>query len=85
MMSDNVLSIDAFLAEGTKHHFGPLENTPSQALAALRVVLLDVGAREAAEIDARFPKVMRRVGGYNLDALVPKDKPHNLAHLLVGS
>jgi FAD/FMN-containing dehydrogenase len=30
-----------------------------------------------------FPKVQRRVGGYNLDALLP-ERP-NLAHLLVGS
>ena len=28
---------------------------------------------------------MRRVGGYNIDALVPRDMPQNLAHLLVGS
>src|SRR4029453_17007042 len=38
---------------------------------------------------ARFPKVQRRVGGYNLDALVPRpagdNVGHNLAHLLVGS
>ena len=33
--------------------------------------LLALGAREADEIAARFPKVQRRVGGYNLDALVP--------------
>ncbi|WP_433989814.1 hypothetical protein SuNHUV7_06600 (plasmid) [Pseudoseohaeicola sp. NH-UV-7] len=85
MMRDNVLSIDAFLADGTKHHFGPLDNAPSPALAALRDDLLELGAREAAEIGARFPKVMRRVGGYNIDALVPKDTPNNLAHLLVGS
>ncbi|RRB82935.1 FAD-binding oxidoreductase, partial [Escherichia coli] len=30
-------------------------------------------------------KVQRRVGGYNLDALVPRNTPNNLAHLLVGS
>ena len=45
----------------------------------------DLGEREAAEIAERFPKVQRRVGGYNLDALVPRNAPNNLAHLLVGS
>ena len=40
--------------------------------------------READEIEARFPKVQRRVGGYNLDALVPRNS-NNLAHILVGS
>ncbi len=47
--------------------------------------MLALGQREADEIDARFPKVTRRVGGYNIDALVPERAPHNLAHLLVGS
>ena len=47
--------------------------------------MLDLGAREADEIAEKFPKVQRRVGGYNLDALVPRNAPNNLAHLLVGS
>ena len=37
-----------------------------------------------AEIKARFPKVMRRVGGYNLDELT-EGKPFNLAKLVSGS
>ncbi|HUK59645.1 MAG TPA: FAD-linked oxidase C-terminal domain-containing protein, partial [Stellaceae bacterium] len=39
--------------------------------------------REAAEIEARFPKLLRRVGGYNIDMI--HDEGHNMAHLLVGS
>ncbi|MBA2667310.1 MAG: FAD-binding protein [Trueperaceae bacterium] len=38
----------------------------------------------ADEIEARYPKVMRRVGGYNLDELVAP-KPFNLAKLVCGS
>ncbi len=37
-----------------------------------------------AEIKARFPKVMRRVGGYNLDELT-EGRPFNLAKLVSGS
>jgi FAD/FMN-containing dehydrogenase/Fe-S oxidoreductase len=85
MMRDNVLSIDGFLADGSKHHFGSIGTSASPDLAALSNDLLNLGAREAVEIDARFPKVMRRVGGYNIDALVPSETPNNLAHLLVGS
>jgi FAD/FMN-containing dehydrogenase/Fe-S oxidoreductase len=85
MMRDNVLSIDAFLADGSKHHFGPIGAAASPLMQSLTEELLHLGTREAAEIDARFPKVMRRVGGYNIDALVPRDTPNNLAHLLVGS
>jgi Fe-S oxidoreductase len=54
----------------------------------LTAALLDLGAREAAEIRARFPDLMRRVGGYNIDALMPPDgqgREINLSHLLVGS
>jgi Fe-S oxidoreductase len=47
--------------------------------------MLALGRREATEIAARFPRVQRRVGGYNLDALVPNGSWPNLAHLLVGS
>ncbi len=85
MMRDNVLSIDAFLADGTKHHFGPGDMDQGAEHAALAHDLLALGAREADEIGARFPRVMRRVGGYNIDALVPDAAPNNLAHLLVGS
>src|SRR5258708_33401206 len=39
--------------------------------------------READEIAARYPKLLRRVGGYNIDMI--DDAGHNMAHLLVGS
>ncbi|MBL4766795.1 MAG: FAD-binding protein [Rhodobacteraceae bacterium] len=85
MMRDNVLSIDALLADGSKYHFGTEQTDQSVGYAALTRDLLALGARESAEIATRFPNVMRRVGGYNIDALVPDATPNNLAHLLVGS
>ena len=39
--------------------------------------------REAEEIERRFPKVLRRVGGYNIDSI--DEAGHNMARLLVGS
>ena len=89
-MRDNVLSIDAVLADGTAAHFGPvapdLSDLPDGSpLRALARDLLGIAAREAEEIAARFPKVQRRVGGYNLDALTPGRNAVNLAHILVGS
>ena len=89
-MRDNTLSMDAALADGTLLHFGEVPrdlaqvNSSDSGLALFRD-MLDLGEREAAEIAERFPKVQRRVGGYNLDALVPRNAPNNLAHLLVGS
>ena len=87
-MRDNVLSIEAVLADGTLAHFGRIGGNADDVPAPLRPLakdLLAIGAREADEVAARFPKVQRRVGGYNLDALVPGKNDINLAHLLVGS
>ncbi|MBR0959947.1 FAD-binding and (Fe-S)-binding domain-containing protein [Bradyrhizobium japonicum] len=89
-MRDNTLSMEASLADGTLSRFGEVSRDLSDAevsdsTRALFRDMLDLGTREADEIAARFPKVQRRVGGYNLDALVPRNAPNNMAHLLVGS
>ncbi|TCP44344.1 FAD-binding and (Fe-S)-binding domain-containing protein [Rhodovulum marinum] len=80
---DNVISIRGLLADGTPFEFGP--HAGNRVPEALLATLTGLGAREAGEVLRRFPKVQRRVGGYNLDALIPSDRPLNLAHLLVGS
>lgn len=84
IMRDNVLSIHAILANGEKRHFGKLEADGSNQ-TMLDHQLLGLAQRNAQEISDKFPNVMRRVGGYNIDALVPDANPQNLAHLLVGS
>jgi len=88
-MRDNVIAIDAVLPDGAPMHFGEvaadlagLDGQPGQSLAAH---LLGIGRRESGEVAARFPKVQRRVGGYNLDALDPARNRINLSHILVGS
>jgi FAD/FMN-containing dehydrogenase/Fe-S oxidoreductase len=82
---ENVLSIDAVLADGTRAHFGPLDDARTNPPQALLRDLFAIAAREAGEVERRFPEVQRRVGGYNLDAIVPGRNDINLAHLLVGS
>jgi FAD/FMN-containing dehydrogenase/Fe-S oxidoreductase len=82
---ENVIAVDAMLADGTAAHFGALDDSRTNVPAALTHDLLAIAAREANEIERRFPKVQRRVGGYNLDAIVPGKNDINLAHLLVGS
>ena len=89
-MRDNVISIDALTADGTSLHFGPADRAEAMRNVegsdrGLFRDLLALGAREAAEIRKRFPNVLRRVGGYNIDALVPNGATNNFAHLLVGS
>ncbi len=87
---DNIYSVDAVLPDGTPAHFGAVsadlsELAPDSPLRPIAKSLLALGEREADEIAARFPKVQRRVGGYNIDEFVPKNTKHNLAHILVGS
>jgi FAD/FMN-containing dehydrogenase/Fe-S oxidoreductase len=85
-MVHNVLAIEAWLPSGDELDFGPVEDVErgSNAYRALSEKVHAIAGREAAEIDARWPKVLRRVQGYNLDMVVPRGS-HNLAHLLVGS
>jgi FAD/FMN-containing dehydrogenase/Fe-S oxidoreductase len=92
LMADNVRAIDAILADGTRHRFGAVpDNLGSDMpprIADLVQRLRILGAHEADEIAARFPKQLRRVGGYNIDALTPAARASgrdNLARLLVGS
>ncbi len=87
IMRDNVISIDALLADGSKAHFGEVGR--DGASNRLFSDLLSLGEREAAHIRQAFPDVSRRVGGYLIDALVPpssgQNTPVNLATLLCGS
>ncbi len=86
-MRDNVIQVEAALADGTRRWFGEVSRDEALRNDAdlLTRDLLSLGTREAAEVEARYPKVQRRVGGYNLDALVPNGATNNMAHLLVGS
>src|SRR6058998_1110298 len=59
---ENVVSIDAVLAEGTRAHFGRIGDSGVNVPPALVRDLVAIASREAAEIERRFPKVQRRVG-----------------------
>jgi len=84
-MRDNVYAIDATLANGECFTFNSSHADLPASQKELVKTMLQIGAEQQHEIEARFPKVQRRVGGYNIDALLPADKPPNLAHVLVGS
>ena len=87
-MVHNVRAIDALLADGTEARFESLGSdyqpaADNTAYGDLVQQMLALGRREATEIDRRLPKLLLRVGGYNIDALVAKAP--NMSHLLVGS
>ncbi len=82
-MVHRVAAIDAWLADGTRGRFGPVGELANPAIRAISERAAALWSREKDEIAARFPKVSRRVAGYNLDCLAPDGQ--NLAKLLVGS
>ncbi|MGZ5046578.1 MAG: FAD-binding and (Fe-S)-binding domain-containing protein [Usitatibacter sp.] len=82
-MVDRVAAIDAWLPGGARGRFGPESEISDPALRDIAAKARALWEREKDEIDARFPKVARRVAGYNLDRLAPAG--FNLAKLLVGS
>jgi len=89
---DHVRTQQVVLADGTSAELGPLAGDALAAAAtgdsvlarALRGVPA-LARAHAAEIEARFPKVMRRVGGYALDAFTGDGAPVDLTRIMVGS
>jgi FAD/FMN-containing dehydrogenase/Fe-S oxidoreductase len=83
-MVHNVLAIEAVTPQGERWRFGPMTETSGPpGYQEFLYKLKKLYERESDEIEARFPKLLRKVAGYNLDHLGP---PHaNAAHLLVGS
>jgi FAD/FMN-containing dehydrogenase/Fe-S oxidoreductase len=77
---DHVIELEVVLADGSVARLGTGGDVPECFRTAL-----SLAAEHANEIDRRFPKVLRRVGGYNLDEFVPGREPFNLAKMIVGS
>ncbi len=99
---DHVRRLDAVLADGGRASFGPLGPAEWERREALRTregaayrAVRAVAVANADEIRRRFPRILRRVSGYNLDrfadAFGPAVRPSapaprpGLHELLVGS
>jgi FAD/FMN-containing dehydrogenase/Fe-S oxidoreductase len=89
--SDNTHALDVLLYDGTRLELGP---TSQQELAAIRAgggrraeiyaALAAFVERHGDSIRRTFPRLERRVSGYNLDELLPENG-FNVARALVGS
>jgi FAD/FMN-containing dehydrogenase/Fe-S oxidoreductase len=89
---DHVLEQEVVLSDGSVATFGPLDPAALEAAsegsslaAQCYRAVRGIAADRAFEIERRYPKVLRRVGGYNLDEFIHPDRPFNLAKLMVGS
>ena len=90
-MVDHVVELRGVLASGSVFTFGCLSQaelaaTLQQDTETARIIraVNDLAITHRDEIDQRFPKIQRRVAGYNLDELGLRNG-FNLAGLLVGS
>ncbi len=100
---DHVGAVEVVLADGTTTRFGPIAGDQldgicqrTDRVGALHRVVREVVAQHEPAIRARFPHILRRVSGYNLDEFVPglpvrpmgwQEEPwqFNLARLIVGA
>jgi FAD/FMN-containing dehydrogenase/Fe-S oxidoreductase len=89
--SDSTHSLDVLTYDGTRLHVGP--TSPEQLEGIIREggrrgeiygALKALVARHGSAIRERFPRLGRRVSGYNLDELLP-ERGFNVARALVGS
>lgn len=87
---DNVIDLDVVLSNGDQARYGALDGagldtvTNSSGLAAhIYRELIAIGEKSREEVLARYPKIQRRVSGYNLDEL--SSDGFNMAKFVVGS
>ncbi|NQU97183.1 MAG: FAD-binding oxidoreductase, partial [Chloroflexi bacterium] len=91
LTGDHVLDMAVVLADGTPTRFAPLSAADLDAKLVLGGLEGEVYrevrglvAQHREEVALRFPKLMRRVGGYNLD-LMSDPEFFDLTKLVVGS
>jgi FAD/FMN-containing dehydrogenase/Fe-S oxidoreductase len=83
---DHVLELEVVLSDGSIAQLAAGLDPPENSFEAqCHRTVHRLASEHADEIDRRFPKVLRRVGGYNLDEFIPARVPFNLAKMIVGS
>ncbi len=86
---DHVMELSVLLSDGSVAEFREIERgevpTGHSLEARCYATALQLAAEHAEEIDRRYPKILRRVGGYNLNDFVDAAKPVNMARMIVGS
>ena len=88
---DHVIELTALLADGSEVVLKDLAAAEVERKSKADTVegrsyreVSRLAQQYRSEILARYPKIMRRVSGYNLDEFI-KSQPFNLARMIVGS
>ena len=89
---DHVKELKGCFANGEDFFFQPLLEKELDEIikkenhnALVHRKIKEIVDSNRQEIVDRYPKIMRRVSGYNLDEFIDESKPFNLSKLLVGS
>ena len=89
---DYVLELEVLFADGSVVTMHPLDPTALERKCQQEDLegrcyrtVRRLAEEHAGEIDRRYPKILRRVGGYNLDRFVPSNGSFDLCMLMVGS
>ena len=88
---DHIKELDVILADAAQTHFQPLDARELESKLSGSGLESEIyrGVRRIAqeniaEVQNRYPNIMRRVSGYNLDEFLTDD-PFNLSRMVVGS
>ena len=81
---DHVLEMDVVLASGEQRTLREMKFEVAARMGGLEGHIASIVNANREEIDRRFPKIMRRVSGYNLDEFVRNGK-FDLTKMMVGS
>ena len=88
---DHVQELDVVLSDASRAHFQTLDGPSLEAKLGgtglesdIYRGVLRIAREHIPEIEARYPRIMRRVSGYNLDDFL-HEGPVNLSRMAVGS
>ena len=88
---DHIQELDVVLSDASRAHFQTLDGPSLEAKLGgtglesdIYRGVLRIAREHIPEIEARYPRIMRRVSGYNLDDFL-HEGPVNLSRMAVGS
>src|SRR5947207_7113688 len=81
---DHVLEMDVVFSSGEGRTLREMKFEEAIARGGLEGRIADIVRTNGDQIERRYPKIMRRVSGYNLDEFVRNGK-FNLVKLMIGS
>ena len=88
---DNINTMDVVLSDGSTTQFGPVSGSQLESKMRLSSLegniyqsIFNIGEKNRNEILSKYPKIQRRVSGYNLDEFVGGNN-FNMARFAVGS